>query len=225
VYESELTKYLLNNIKSDSVFVDVGANFGYYSCLVAKRIESGKGGKVFSFEANRNAFAFLEKNISLNWIDSSGVSLNCIALSEKEGEVQFKAYKYRFGGSQIVDYAENSDDLNEAEVVTVKTTRMDQVLGQQKVDFIKIDVEGAEFKVLKGAENIIKNNPNIKLLIEWNNDQFTQHGASPAEVIAFLKDKKLQPFRLDWRDGSASPVSYDYLGSTSDHICAILFTR
>lgn len=226
VYESELTKYLLKNAKSDSVFVDVGANFGYYSCMVAKKIEAAKGGKVYSFEANKNAFAFLEKNISLNWIEWNAVSLNCIALSEKDGTVQFKAYKYRFGGSQIVDYDESTEDLNVAEVLTVNTKRLDQVLGAgTKVDFIKIDVEGAEFKVLKGAENTITNNPNIKLLLEWNNDQFRQHGSSPEEVIAFLKDKQLQPYRLDWRDGSASPVSYDYLSSTSDHICAILFSR
>ncbi|WP_166437268.1 FkbM family methyltransferase [Niastella caeni] len=226
VYESELTKYLLNNVKSDSVFVDVGANFGYYSCMIAKKIESGKGGKVYSFEANKNAFAFLEKNISLNWIDWNAVSLHCIALSDKDGTVQFKSYKYRFGGSQIVDYDESTEDLNVAEVLTVNTKKLDQVLGAEtKVDFVKIDVEGAEFKVLKGAENTITNNPNINLLLEWNNDQFRQHGASPAEVIAFLKGKKLQPFRLDWRDGNASPVTYDYLGATSDHICAVLFKQ
>ncbi|WP_205509327.1 FkbM family methyltransferase [Longitalea arenae] len=226
VYESELTKYFLNNVKEDSVFVDVGANFGYYSCLAAKRVNAGKGGKVHSFEANRNAFALLQKNIMINWIDWNAVSLNYVALSDSEGTVQFKNYKYRFGGSQMDSYNEDSEGINTAEIVTVNAKKMDQILGAgARVDFIKIDVEGAEFKVLKGAENVINNNPQVKLLIEWNNDQFRGHGASPEEVIAFLKGKKLQPYRLDWRDGSASEVTYDYLASTSDHVCAILFTR
>jgi FkbM family methyltransferase len=226
VYESELTKYFLNNVKEDSVFVDVGANFGYYSCLAAGKINGGKGGKVYSFEANRNAFALLQKNIMINWIDSNAVSLNYVALSDTEGTTQFKNYKYRFGGSQMDSYNEDSEGINTAEIVTVNTKKLDQFLGSApKVDFIKIDVEGAEFKVLKGAEKTIDNNPQIRLFLEWNNDQFRGHGSSPEEVIAFLKGKNLEPFKLDWRDGSATRVSYDYLRETSDHICAILFTR
>jgi FkbM family methyltransferase len=226
VYESELTKYLLNNIKSDSVFIDVGTNFGYYSCMIAKRVDPGKGGKVYSFEANKSTFTLLEKNMMINWIDKSAISLHCFALSDKEGTVQFRNYKNKVVNSQMVESDEKAEDLNIAEVVTVETKKMDQVLGSgSRVDYVKIDVEGAEFKVLKGAETTIESNPDIKLLIEWNNEQFHRHGASPDEVIAFLKGKDLKPFTLDWRDGSASEVTYDFLRSTTDHLCAVLFTR
>jgi len=224
VYESELTKYLLNNIKEHSVFIDVGANFGYYSCMVAKKVSAKKGGKVYSFEANKNAFDLLQKNIMINWIDWSAVSLHQVALSNIEGEMQFKNYKYRFGGSQFYTYEEDTQEINTAEIVTVNTKKMDNYFSSGvKVDFLKIDVEGAEFKVLKGAENTINNNPEIKLLLEWNNDQLKGHGTNPADLIEFLKVRKMQAFKLDWHDGSSSEISYDYLLSTADHLCGVLF--
>lgn len=226
VYESELTKYFINNLQEDSVLVDVGANFGYYTCLAAKKVNAAKGGIVYSFEANRNAFELLQRNVMINWINSNAVSLNYVALSDNEGAVQFKNYKYRFGGSQMDSYDEDAEGINTAEIVTVNTKKMDQYLrAGTKVDFIKIDVEGAEYKVLKGAENTITSNPNIRLLLEWDNDQLKGHGTTPDEIIGFLKEKHLQPFILDWRDGSTSGASYEYLRSTSDHICAVLFTR
>ena len=225
VYESELTKYFLNNVKEDSVFVDVGANFGYYSCMVAKKINGGKGGRVFSFEANINAFVLLQKNIMANWIDQSAVSLNHIAISDKEEEVSFKSYKYRFGGSQFYTSDEDSQLINTMEVLKVKTRTLDSYLADYRVDFIKIDVEGAEFKVLRGAENVIKNNRSVKILIEWDNGQFKGQGVNISELVDFLKSKNLKPSKLNWEDGSTTDTSYDYLLSTGDHLCGVLFTK
>ncbi|MBS1607961.1 MAG: FkbM family methyltransferase [Bacteroidetes bacterium] len=225
VYESELTKYFLNNVKEDSVFVDVGANFGYYSCLMAKRINGSKGGRVFSFEANINAFVLLQKNMMANWVDQGAVSLNHIAISDKEEEVSFKSYKYRFGGSQFYTTAEDEQLINTMEVLKVKTKTLDSYLANHRVDFIKIDVEGAEFKVLRGAEGIIRNNPSVKILLEWDNGQFSGQGVNISDLVNFLRTRNLKPSKLNWEDGSTSDTSYDYLLSTHDHLCGVLFTR
>jgi FkbM family methyltransferase len=226
VYESELTKYLINNIKEDSIFVDVGANFGYYTCLIAKRISANKGGKVYSFEPNKTAFELLQKNVMMNWIDWSSVSLNQLALSDSKGEVLFKNYKYRFGGSQFYTVEESSTNINQMEVVKVKTDTLDYVLRDAtKVDFMKIDVEGAEFKVIKGAENIINLNKDIKILIEWSISQFEGQGINPANLADFFKIQNFRPHILNWENGNATEVSYDFILTTQEHICAILFSR
>jgi len=226
VYESEITKYFLNNVKEDSVFLDIGANFGYYTCLVSKKIDAGKGGKVYSFEPNRNAFELLQKNIMLNWINSSGVFLNNFALSDSEGEVSFKNYKYRFGGSQFYTEDESSDAINTMEVVKVSTKTLDSYLGESsKVDFMKIDVEGAEFKVLKGAEKTIDRSNDVKIVLEWSISQFKGHGIAPESFVEFFKNKGFKPYGLKWQDGSATEVTYEFLLSTEEHICGILFQR
>jgi FkbM family methyltransferase len=226
VYESELTKYFINNMQENSVFVDVGANFGYYSCIAAKKIKAGKGGKVHSFEANRNAFLLLQKNIVLNWIDTNAVSLNLVALSHTEEDVLFKNYKYRFGGSQFFTSEESTDPMNEMEVVKLRTRTLDSFLDNQPaVDFLKIDVEGAEFKVLRGASKTIGKNVNIKILLEWNNGQFRGHGTNPADLVNFLRDRSLCPFKLNWEDGSTAETSFDYLLNTDEHLCGVLFTK
>ncbi|HET9825616.1 MAG TPA: FkbM family methyltransferase [Chitinophagaceae bacterium] len=224
VYESELTKYLLNNVKENSVFVDVGANFGYYSCMMAKRISAARGGKVYAFEPNKNAFLLLQKNVMINWLDGNSISLHGVALSDVQEEVQFKNYKYRFGGSQLYTYEENAEEINTAEIVKVSARTMDSYFPNgAKVDFLKIDVEGAEIKVLKGAEQTINNNPNIRIILEWDNELLKGHGTNSSALIEFLEIKKLRPFKLDWHDGSTSEISFDYLLSTSDHLCGVLF--
>jgi len=224
VYESELTKYFINNLREDSVFLDVGANFGYYTCMAAKKVHASKGGKVYSFEANKHAFALLQKNVIMNWIDWNAVSLNLVALSDKEESVFFKNYKYRFGGSQFYMSEDSSEEINAMEVTSVNTKKLDAFFQDgQKIDFIKIDVEGAEFKILRGAENIMRANPEVKILLEWDNGQFRSQGISPADFVEFLKSKKLSPYKLDWQDGSTHEVSYDYLNDTNDHLCGVLF--
>lgn len=220
VYETELTKYLLSAIKPDSVFVDVGANIGYYTCLAARKISTGK---VFAFEANENAFSLLQRNIMINWIDCP-VSLEKVAVSNKRGEVLFKNYKYKFVNSQIFTSQEEGE-TNVAEVVKVKTIPLDEYFKKdQHIDFLKVDVEGAEFSVLEGARNTIDNNPGMKILMEWSVPQLKVQGTNPADVLQFLSSRHFKPSYLDWRDGSSSPITYEYI-SEKDYICSVLLEK
>ena len=220
VYETELTKYLLNNIKPDSVFVDVGANIGYYTCLAAKKISNGK---VFAFEANERAFRLLERNVMINWA-SCPVSLENIAISKSKGEVFFKNYKYRFVNSQFL-VSEEEGEINSSDVVKVSTISLDEYFGKdQRIDFLKIDVEGAELNVLEGSRKIIETNPEIKILMEWSIPQLKTQKTNPDDVLKFLSDYEFMPFQLDWRDGSRTSISYELI-SQKEYICSVLFER
>ncbi|HTI07079.1 MAG TPA: FkbM family methyltransferase [Puia sp.] len=220
VYETELTKYLLNAIRPDSVFVDVGANIGYYTCMASKKISAGQ---VFAFEPNEKAFRLLQRNIMLNWPDCP-VKAEQVAISDKKDEVAFKNYKYKFVTSQFFT-SEEEGEMNSYEVVKVPTISLDEYFPQgQKIDFLKIDVEGAELGVLKGAKRVIETNPGMQILMEWSVPQLKTQGTDPHDIIDFFMERGYTPSQLDWRDGSASEVNYDHLRQT-EYMCAVLLQK
>jgi FkbM family methyltransferase len=220
VYETELTKYLLNNIKADSVFVDVGANIGYYTCLANKKIFSGK---VFAFEPNELAFRLLQRNVMINW-PNCPVSVENVAVGKCKGEVYFKNYKYRFVNSQILA-GEEEGEINTGEITRVPVIPLDEYFPRdQRIDFLKVDVEGAELDVLMGAKITIANNPHLKILMEWSVDQLKNQNTNPIDVLRFLSGHGFMPSQLDWKDGSSTPITYEFI-ERKEYICSVLFEK
>ena len=133
--------------KEGAVFVDVGAHIGRYSFVLAKLFPNAK---VIAIEPNPEAYQALIKGIKANGLRNV-TALN-IALSDFDG-VAHLYIKYNTAISSLV---EGDDSFK---IINVPVKRLDTVmeeLGINKVDIIKIDVEGDEFHVIKGAVNTIK---------------------------------------------------------------------
>ncbi len=126
------------------VFIDIGANTGYYT-LLASRV-AGKEGKVLSFEPNAVAFNRMTFNMRNN-ASSSNISSFNFGLADKEGEFELGVDPGNLGGGTIVEgYRERGYDVQK-----VKCRLLTDVLkeeGIQRLDFMKIDVEEAEPIVL-----------------------------------------------------------------------------
>lgn len=142
-YEPEL-KYLERFLSPGKTFVDVGANLGIYSALASRLV--GENGHVLAFEPTMLSFAGLQKNIKLNPF-SNALAFQ-VALAERNG----KAWLYY--GTDPVRNSLGKDPACQlgAEEVTVES--LDDVLRRvsvSRVDVIKIDAEGAEELVLRGA--------------------------------------------------------------------------
>ncbi len=141
--EEELRDYF--NIKK-GIFIDVGANVGKYSIMVGNRLKNN--GKVISIEPEINNFLTLKENIKLNKLNN--VILENSACSEKNGLVQL--YLSDYPGQHSI-YRKTKHRIK------VRSVKLDDLIKKyslKKVNLIKIDVEGAEIDVLKGAENILK---------------------------------------------------------------------
>ena len=142
-YEPELT-YLEKILSSRKVFIDVGANFGVYT-LVASRLV-GETGRVLAFEPTAQSFKMLQRNIELNRF--SNVRAFQVALAHRRS----KAWLH-YGWDPVGNWlGEGPLSSNEGEAVQTET--LDKLLeenGIERVDAIKIDVEGAEELVLSGA--------------------------------------------------------------------------
>lgn len=160
-YEPYTTKLIEEHVKPGDVCVDVGASIGYVSMVLAR--QAGSKGKVYSIEPTENQFEYLKRNIEVNGYTDIITPLNIGAWGEK-GNVELKINS----GNRIVP-VDALDNLLPA-----------------KVDFIKIDVDGAEPEVLKGLERTIQSNTDLKMVIEYYPGYIKNLGLNPQDVIDFL---------------------------------------
>jgi FkbM family methyltransferase len=150
--------------KEGDVVIDIGAHIGRYTIIGAKRV--GTKGKVVAIEANPSNFEMLNRNIKLNQLTNI-ISLNN-AVYSKETKVKLYLPGEELGhttyNTVMSDRAKNEDKFVEVSANTLDYFL--QLKGITDVNWVKIDVEGAEFEVLKGASNVLSKSKDIALLIE-----------------------------------------------------------
>jgi len=167
--EIRLAKYLINNLESGDTFVDVGAHYGYFTLLASKLV--GELGKVFSFEASPTTYRILGKNCS----SFKNIFPNNVAVSDSNNDVIFHEFPNLFSEYNSLDvdqfkeekWFQNYKPLK----VEAKGLRLGDFMTEQKIapKIIKIDVEGAEFKVLSGTKEFLKDNSTY-IVLEYLSD-------------------------------------------------------
>src|ERR687889_2899131 len=153
--------------KEGDIVVDIGAHIGLYTIISSKRV--GANGKVVAIEANPSNFEMLNSNIKLNQLTNI-ISLNN-AVYSKETKIKLYLPGEELGHT-IYNTVMSDRAKNEDKFVEVSANTLDyflQLKGITDVNWIKIDVEGAEFEVLKGATNVLSKSKDIALLIEIHN--------------------------------------------------------
>jgi FkbM family methyltransferase len=164
--------------KEGDTVIDIGAHIGRYTITSSKQV--GNTGKVLAIEADPDNFQLLKRNIALNNL-TNVIPLNYAVFSER---TKIKLYE------QSASAKYNSVMLTRAaktkNYVEVDADTLDSILernGVNQVNWIKIDVEGAEFEVLKGSAKTLSNE-NISLLIEIHNIEDPRHYDN---IVDFLK--------------------------------------
>ena len=152
--------------KQGDIVVDIGAHMGRYTIISSKRV--GTNGKVIAIEAHPGNFEMLNRNIKLNQL-TNVIPLNYAAYSKEtkiklylpSGESGFTKYN-----TIVSDWANNEDKFVEVNANTLDYLLQLNQIREEEVNWIKIDVEGAEFEVLKGATNVLSKSKDIALLME-----------------------------------------------------------
>jgi len=142
--------------REGEIVVDVGAHVGKYALVAAKMV--GDRGKVVAVEAHPENFRALCDNISLNGFRNV-VALNVAAYNKNFEEVLLS-------GSRDDVYSLKEQLKNGIKVETRTIDSILQELGIKTVNWVKIDVEGAEVEVLQGMKHVIENSQNLKLFVE-----------------------------------------------------------
>ncbi len=192
----------LERLHQGAIVVDVGANIGYYTILAARAV--GPRGKVFALEPDPENLSVLNQNVRKNDMSDRIVVIPAAA-ADTTATTQLYLSEENTGDHRI--YKEGS---GERRSVQVKTVKIDECIPKgSKVDFVKIDVQGAEAKVLRGMPEVLARSSNLTMLIEFSMPDVRAAGDDPRECVLSLarmgfsfryvneEKKKLEPMTPD----------------------------
>jgi len=196
-------KYLENFVLPGMTFLDIGANYGIYTVAAASLV--GSSGRVFAFEPCLDTFATLTNNVETNRLRN--VRLFALALSNRDGKARL--YHHERGADKCSLGPPPGNTLQFEEVVT---RTVDSVFCDEppQIDFMKIDVEGAEELVLRGAERVI-NEGHPTILFEINHEAARKLELDPHGAWNLLSHWGYQFFSLSGA-GELRALSYPSLG-------------
>jgi len=167
VWEADVMKLLARWLKPGSLFVDVGANVGFHAVFAARL-----GARVVAVEPVPWTLELLRANV---WRHGVAVEVVEAAAADAAGTVRVAH-----------DPAHRSGAAIGADGVEVRAARLDELVPAGAVDVLKVDVEGAEPLVLRGASAILARSPLLAAIVEFR-DEPHAGGESPAEVLAFYE--------------------------------------
>jgi FkbM family methyltransferase len=204
-YEPVLAAACVANLDPARDAIDVGANVGFYTNLLARHVARRR---VLAIEPTANALAKLRHNIERNGIGARTVVCEGI-VSDREGTRTLHTVAGKEEYSSLAALAHPSIAGQPFEEQQVRATTIDALVAQHELDpgFIKIDVEGAEHEVLRGAEATLRNARPV-VLAELSAELLARNGTSAAAVIALLNE--LEYRLVDPLNPGAAFVARDY---------------
>ncbi|MFA5932983.1 MAG: FkbM family methyltransferase [Microgenomates group bacterium] len=186
--EYEEMNFIYDYLRRDDVFLDVGANIGAHTLMAASKI---KNGKIVSFEPSLKALKYLKENIRINHLEALVTIIDKV-VSNKDGYEKFISGKH-----SEIDRIGQKDDSSQV-IKLISSITLDKFLTLHRisfVDFIKIDVEGAEFKVMEGLKGYLEKGKIGLILFEVNSNS-KSYGYSVGDIISFLEENNYLLYSL-----------------------------
>jgi FkbM family methyltransferase len=191
-FETAEVSFVERFLKPGMTVLDLGAHQGYYTLLASKLV--GRQGRVIAFEPSSRERKALRMNKALNFC--SNVSIEPFALGNEEKTAElYVAESAHTGCNSLRPPSMPSGES----AVRIRIKRLDDWLdsrGLVKVDFIKLDVEGAELSVLQGSERLLGRHPRPVVLVEVQDIRTQPWGYRANEIIQYLCRRGYKWFRL-----------------------------
>lgn len=205
--------FMKNYLQPEMTFVDIGGNQGEFTLLAAKKLTNGK---VLTFEPVSDYFQRLKNNVQLNRFNN--VTLFQLGLSNQKGELPiYTSLATDIHRGSVHDGLSSLYKTDERGVLqqVIKLDVFDDLVDLNRLDFIKIDVEGAELFALKGAEkHIRKFLPDI--LIEISETTYSAAGYSTKEMLNYLQSFGYEPYKI--KRGIAQAIAVVEVGAEGDYL-------
>lgn len=203
-FESAEINFVQRYLRPGMIALDIGAHHGLYTLLASKRV--GHEGRVVAFEPSPRERKLLARNVRLN--SCRNVRIQPFALGSK----RMRTNLHLVDGGEDGCNSLRPPAVNFAtHLVPVEVYRFDDVspkLGLRQVDFVKLDVEGAELDVLNGALALLNAAPRPVLLVEVYDIRTEPWGYKAREIVHFLSKLGYQWFQLR-KDGSLEGIGTD----------------
>lgn len=220
-HEPGTTRVLRKILEEDDIVFDVGANIGWYTVFAAKIVTRGQ---CHAFEPVPFIFEELQRNCLINELGNNLI-LNQVAVGEKENTVELHTFAgLPYGHSSLSTLGR--DDYS---TFRVRMTTIDKYLKTnaiKRLDLVKLDVEGAEMSVLRGAKSIFDYPSPPIWIIEMNKETAENFGYSPADLLRFLEEHGTYRFyRLADSLGTVIRMSSLEEYDNGDNVLCIPFSR
>ncbi|MDD4013491.1 MAG: FkbM family methyltransferase [Candidatus Omnitrophica bacterium] len=182
-FEKGIIDIMLSRIERGMTVVDVGANIGYYSVLMASKV--GLSGRVISFEPNPMMLEELKCNIEMNRFEN--ISIQQTAIADQNG---YKTFFVPSLGMEAHGSFKQNETFKTFKSISVQTEKLDDALARldiQHVDLIKIDAEGAEKFIFEGATKLLSLSRNKPVLVfECSETLCRVFGHRSYDVLSFV---------------------------------------
>ncbi|KKT29432.1 MAG: Methyltransferase FkbM family [Candidatus Azambacteria bacterium GW2011_GWC2_45_7b] len=178
-YEPETVDFFKKNVKPGMTVVDIGAHIGYFARVLSKLV--GRAGAVYAFEPDEANFKMLKSNTE----HLKNVKTYQLAVSDRRGSVDFYLSGGRSGNHSTI-----AGVVLDQKKVTVEAVDLDSFFVDakiQRVDFIKMDIEGGEPAALAGMKNVILKSGNIILVSEFAPAWLRKAGVEPLNYLNNLR--------------------------------------
>jgi FkbM family methyltransferase len=165
-WEKWITNVFLDLLEEGMTVLDIGANIGYYSLLAADKI--GTKGRLVCFEANPELSDVVFYNLQINGFGTNSEVISKAVYSE-DSKLTFNVYEKYLGSSSLWGNDAHAEIYHDKiKKIIVDGIALDSHFpAATKIDFIKIDAEGAEPYILKGAKRVLNDNPNVIVMMEF----------------------------------------------------------
>lgn len=194
----EQSSFMTDYIKEGMTVLDIGANIGYYSIIYSKLV--GEKGRIYSFEPTKSTYDKLLKNIQINKCK------NIIPLNYALSNVNEKR---KFYHAEAHDRNAFAPEIENAEHEEVECKVLDEFIRDNNlhVDFLKIDVEGSELLVFKGASRFLDyyNGP---IYCEFNTPKINNLGYTLKDLVSFIKEKGFNIYTYDGGEKKLNDIKY-----------------
>jgi FkbM family methyltransferase len=194
VWEPAITAYLTRGLSCGDIFIDIGANIGYYSLLAAKIV--GPKGHVYAIEASPQIFARLKHNLTLNSFEN--VTATNVAAAGESGQVA--VYTYEDDNVGMTTMIESELSRHHRFEAIVKCQPFYEIVPWRVVEaarFIKIDVEGAEWVIIKSIEDKLGSlSDRTEIIVEISRNAIEKCGGSVDELVQIFGRAGFDAFRI-----------------------------
>ncbi len=178
IFEPQEIELVKQHVSLGDTVVDIGANIGYYTLIFARLV--GEHGKVFAFEPDPTNFALLKKNVEINGY--SNVVLVPKAVSNENKTAKLFLCEHNQGMHRVY----NSVFCNDS--IEIEFLKLDDYFQDEKISFIKIDIEGAEYNAIQGMRNLLYRNRGVKLLTEFSPAASLENEIDSTDYVILLVD-------------------------------------
>ncbi len=190
VYERSETAFFLQACEPGMTVLDVGANVGYYTALASQAV--GPGGLVLALEPDPENYDCLRRTVEAN--QARNVRCFQVAAAESDGRQDLFRSSTNRADNRLYETGEGWSS------VRVETVVLDHLLESQSVatiDIFKVDVQGAESRVIRGLENTLRRSESLVMMMEFWPEGLRKAGADPLELVARLKDIGFRLYELN----------------------------